>query len=635
VLVSERADDGPDRSAALRALQFVTPGPVRRSFVLKFGIVLLVMALSVGLIGLLATQAITAQTEESVEDEFRTLASQEASLVEQWVDQNERTVELLAGSEAFEGGDHDAALQSVAGQTADDVEALHVVQTDGTGLTVVSTHETGGGLDAEDEREWFDDAATELQGLDEGEVYRSDTYEIGDERYVGFLTPLAADDDHALFIEVTIAELEAALAGAGEGTESFTQVVSEETELVMLDGLGESQSTVPYATADDALDPVSLGAELRDGPDESGLAELRSDEDVIDEPYVVGYAPVDGTDWVVLTHEPRSSAFGVVDSLSTWGVLLTLLAVSLIAVTGSALGYSNARSINTLTRQTQEMREGNLDVELATSREDEIGQLAEGLDAMRTDLKERIDEAERARDGSQSARKEAEVARAEAETMVSYLQEKAEEYSEIMQEVGMGDLTCRLSADGEEESMDRIAGEFNEMISELEKTTGQLKRYVDEVEESGAEVERSAETVRDASEQIANSIQKISDDAYDQKERLRGVSETLEDVTDELDATGADDAVESLEAVSAELGDITELSEETMTESEHVAGAAEEQAAELYEVSERANDLQRYAQPLRDILERFETEAEHEFVFSVGPTGGLERPGASPGEDEL
>jgi hypothetical protein len=71
-----------------------------------------------------------------------------------------------------------------------------------------------------------------------------------------------------------------------------------------------------------------------------------------------------------------------------------------------------------------------------------------------------------------------------------------------------------------------------------------------------------------------------------------------------------------------------------MAEAENVAGAAEEQAAELNEVSERANDLQRYAAPLRDILGRFETEAEHEFVFSVGPTGGAASPGSSPDEDE-
>ena len=46
-----------------------------------------------------------------------------------------------------------------------------------------------------------------------------------------------------------------------------------------------------------------------------------------------------------------------------------------------------------------------------------------------------------------------------------------------------------------------------------------------------------------------------------------------------------------------------------------------------------ANELQRYAEPLRDILERFETEEEHEFVFSVGPTGVGASPEADTGDD--
>jgi hypothetical protein len=70
-----------------------------------------------------------------------------------------------------------------------------------------------------------------------------------------------------------------------------------------------------------------------------------------------------------------------------------------------------------------------------------------------------------------------------------------------------------------------------------------------------------------------------------------------------------------------------------MAESQEVAGAAEEQAAELNTVSERANELQRYAEPLRDILERFETDQEHEFVFSVGPTGGAASPDRDPADD--
>jgi methyl-accepting chemotaxis protein len=278
------------------------------------------------------------------------------------------------------------------------------------------------------------------------------------------------------------------------------------------------------------------------------------------------------------------------------------------------------------------MQEGDLDVELHTTRIDNIGRLYGGFAELRDSLRSQIGEAER-------ARKEAEVSRAEAMEMTNYLQETAEEYSEIMQDCAAGDLTQRMEEDGENEAMDQIAAEFNDMIGELEKTTGQLKSYVDEVEAAGAEVEQSANTVRQASEEVADSIQTISDDAYDQKERLRSVSETMDGVASRLEEMAEHhpdldvaDSLEEIRSIAADVEETADRSGSTMAEAENVAGAAEEQAAELNEVSERAHDLQRYAQPLRDILNRFETEAEHEFVFSVGPTGG--GTGATADEDE-
>jgi len=109
---------------------------------------------------------------------------------------------------------------------------------------------------------------------------------------------------------------------------------------------------------------------------------------------------------------------------------------------------------------------------------------------------------------------------------------------------------------------------------------------------------------------------------------MEGIADEIERISAGHADVAMDDSLGQLRETSNELDDLVELTDETMLEAEQVAGAAEEQAAELNEVSERANDLQRYAQPLRDILERFETEAEHEFVFSVGPTGGAASPGS-------
>jgi methyl-accepting chemotaxis protein len=156
-------------------------------------------------------------------------------------------------------------------------------------------------------------------------------------------------------------------------------------------------------------------------------------------------------------------------------------------------------------------------------------------------------------------------------------------------------------------------------------TTGQLKTFAVEVEEGGRNVQQSAETVRDASEQVADSVQKISDDAYDQKERLQNISEemdavatTLETYAEENPDVDFGDSLETIHEIAEMIGQAVDLGEETMAESENVAGAAEEQAAELNEVSSRAEELVRYAQYLGDGLSNFETEEEHEFVFQTG-----------------
>lgn len=643
----------------LAVLQSLTPDFIRRNFALKFGIVLLVMALSIGVIGVVATQLVTGETESNVEAEFQGDAAQQAEIVEQWIASNRLQVEIQANKGEY-GDDADtvgAELRDDFARAADEVHAMHVLEDDDVeGLQLFASSDDdltlGTPLAEFDDRAWLFDAADgeirlEILDLetdpDDREVFISDVYEADGENVVAFITPTVADADRYLFTEVSIADVQNTLRGAVEEDVGFTQVVktggylgdAEDTNRVMMDARPEGGKLLDtYAEAEHTLEPLRLANDLREETESAGvISNVDADPDVLDEEYAVGYAPVENTDWVVVTHGPRSEVFGFVDTLGTWGLIVTAFAVLLIGVTGAGLGYSTSTSIDRLTRKTEEIREGNLDVDLSSSRIDNIGQLYVGFDEMRDAL---ITQIER----SEEARKEAEAARNDAEQLAEYLQEKAEEYSEIMQQVSTGDLTQRMEKDGQEASMDRIADEFNDMVEELEKTTGQLKSYVDEVEEAGSEVESSAGTVRDASEQVADSIQTISDDAYDQKERLENVSASMDEIAQRLDSLAAehdidlDDSLKQIETVATDVSEISSLSQQTMAESEHVAGAAEEQAAELSEVSERANDLQRYAQPLRDILGRFETEAEHEFVFSVGPTGGAASPSSHPEEED-
>ncbi|GGN88685.1 MULTISPECIES: HAMP domain-containing protein [Haloarcula] len=613
-----------DTSGGLLAT--IVPDVIRRNFALKFGIVLVVMALSVGAIGLLATDQVRTYTENQVTGEYRGVAAQEGDIIEQWFERNRLSVQFVSSSSVWtsdDAADLRAELRNRKAGLSADVANVHLVERQVVESNIVASTSLSAGTNVSAvDRGWTTD--TEFNRA--GEVVHSSVYQTQAGPVVGFMSPVDASQNRYIVIEYSIAGITESLQGSERSAGGFTQVVNA-SNVVMFDegpdgGVGDALLQ-PYASGSEATKPISDANDLRSRNREAGVVATMPANSVLDEKYTVGYSPIEGTDWVVLVHAPYSAVFGFVENVQLYGLAGTALMVLLIGGVGAALGYNTATSIDRLTRKTDQMRQGNLDVDISTSRIDNIGRLYDGFGDMRDALKQQIDEAER-------AQKEAEVSRAEAMEVNNYLQEKAAEFSDVMEAAAAGNLTERMETDGENESMDRIASEFNGMINELEKTVGQLKSFADDVADSGDVVLTSAESVRDASEQVAESVQKISDDAYDQKDRLQTLSEDLDHLVETLEQLEAEnpevdmgDSLSEFRTTATTLQEAADTSEDMMSESETVAGAAEEQAAELNEVSSRAERLKRYAQPLGDILNRFETEAEHEFVFSGGPSQGL------------
>jgi len=613
-------DDTPSESIVQRT----TPDFIRRSFVLKFGIGLLVIGVAVGLIGVVATNEVRSETQQSAEADFQNTALQKSNVAEQWVSQNKLSAWLISNQDRWANDNRNLqqALKNERGRLPDDAKNIHLLERTPNGTTVVASTSIEPGTDANlAYLTW-----TSSVSLDKtSKVTVSNVYADREDKTptIGFVTPTPAAENRLLVFEYGTSRLAESLKGVDGDDDRFSQVVSDEGTIIAdlsdgSDGNGGSAALSEYPVMQTVLDGNNL---RKSDQKKAGVyTSMPAKEGFIDEEYIVGYAPVGGTDWVVLTHAPTSSVFSLTNRIQQWGLITIIGQIVLIGSLGLLLAYSTGSAIDRLTRKTEEMREGNLDIELQTTRIDNIGRLYVGFADMRDALKNQIDEAER-------ARKEAEVSRAEAMEMSNHLQEKATEFSIAMEETAAGDMTTRMEQDGENEAMDTIAAEFNAMIEELEKTTGQLKSFSEEVAESGDVVLTSAESVKDASEQVAESIQRISDRAYDQKDQLQYISEDLDELVETLETFQQEhpdlDLTEPLEqfrAVATQLQDASDTSEEMMQESETVAGAAEEQAAELNEVSSRAKQLKRYARPLGDILERFETDAEHEFVFSGGPS---------------
>ncbi|WP_222916936.1 methyl-accepting chemotaxis protein [Natrinema sp. SYSU A 869] len=543
----------------------LVPTAIRRRYAVKFGIALLILGLSVGLIGFVATGTIANQVEDRVQSDHASAAGQEAQSMQMWNEQNEHTIGMIARSDVVASDDSTA----IEGRFLDWEEHLDADTFDisyvnlnnetvtastndayqGASATDINNVPSGAYEDATETVPWVSDAY-----LADGEFGQNTTV-------VTYVQRSAENENRAI---VYTADLEA-YANQLQDEEGVTTVVLDGDNNVMLDnaGYGKNHETLGYTYSDDSnlvqrarteganTQQVS-GSLLSFDNYAYGLGEDNTDD------YVASSARVFGTDWVVLTVEPTDQALGFVNNVNQWGLVATILGVLMIGAVGAVLGRNTAVSIDRLTDKASEMEEGNLNVDLETKRIDNIGRLYNGFDSMREALREQIQEAE-------AARKEAERERERVQEINGHLEEKAAEYSDVMEAAADGNLTARMEADGNNEAMAEIAKDFNEMLDEIEQTIAELNRFATDVATASEQVTASSEEVRSASQQVTESIQEISDGADRQNESLQSVNQEM---------SGLSTTTEEIAASSNEVADIAERTVDTGHEGQEAAQAA-------------------------------------------------------------
>ena len=199
---------------------------------------------------------------------------------------------------------------------------------------------------------------------------------------------------------------------------------------------------------------------------EQGVVELNNSSQL------VAYAPVRGTDWVLLKHAPTSNAYALRTAVGNDLLLLFGVALFGFILLGATIGRNTVKSLNVLRDNAESIAEGDLAVSVPdTDRVDEVGQalsafdetvtyldtvaaqadalasqefdaavldeavpgdLGRSLATMRTDLEEFVSELERTRSDAREAREE-------AETLAASLESQAERMRELGRDVSVLD----------------------------------------------------------------------------------------------------------------------------------------------------------------------------------------------------
>ncbi|ESP87302.1 methyl-accepting chemotaxis protein [Candidatus Halobonum tyrrellensis] len=556
-------------------LRRILPERVRGSYALKFIAVILLIGVVTGTVGAYTYTNANTEIRADTEAELTSAAESQAGEVSRWVDQRTRTTRMISEYRTMGSGDPervDEFLSATMMELPSDVTHLHYVDVE-TNEILASTDDSRVGR-VETEAAWTDD---EREFTSVNSVFRSDQFVHDGVSTLSFVSPVPTDRDRLLVLSADTGEIASALGTRVEG--GFTDVVDGGDGEIIMDETGRVSDT-DYPLGADA----SAVTAARSG--EVGVVEMEANEDLLNEPYLAAYAPVEGTDWAVVMHVPKSSAYAVLSDVS-FGIR-TLIGGSLLGlvVLGLTIGRGTVRSLDDLEATASELERGNLDTEIDSDRADEIGRLYGTFASMRDSLKERIDEAEAATERAERQREEA------AETAAE-LERTADAYGSVMARCADGDLTERMDADTDNDAMREIATEFNGMIGELEETVVRLQEFADSVAASSEDASDSIDEVQTASEQVSRSTQEIAAGADEQNDDLRETANEMSSLSASVEevAAAADQVAASSEQASSRGEDAQEHAEAAISKMREIERRTDSTVDEVESLDEEVKQI--------------------------------------------
>ncbi|WP_435358847.1 methyl-accepting chemotaxis protein [Haloarchaeobius sp. DFWS5] len=279
---------------------------------------------------------------------------------------------------------------------------------------------------------------------------------------------------------------------------------------------------------------------------------------------------------------------------------LFVLGLATTVAVMSSLGFGSLSQfveVRALTEKANAVEAGDFDVELATDREDEIGELSQAIAGMRDELQASLADAERAQQASEDARKDVQV-------MNDHLERTAERYGLTMAACAEGDLSRRLPTDEtENEAMRAVARSFNDMLDELEPAHAEAKSFARTVARASTNAADQMDTVGERSHDVQQTVERIERGAQAQSDHITSVSADMEDLSatvEEMTATAETVAEQSAEAVSAN-EDGRKAVVDTAQAMRAIRDSTQEVARDVQSLHEQIDRIDRMSSTITDI----------------------------------
>mgnify|MGYP006286218865 CR=1 FL=1 len=292
--------------------------------------------------------------------------------------------------------------------------------------------------------------------------------------------------------------------------------------------------------------------------------------------------------------------------LITGHLVLTGLTIVATVVTAGVLGTAThllLGTIDELVADINAIESGELDHEVTTTRDDELGEMFRSLDSLRQSLKSRIEEAE-------AERQQAAAAEAELETEIEHRKHEFEQYAaaygERMDACADGDLTHRLPTDSDDDSMQRIATRFNEMIADIEAVIAGMESTADELDAVNREMVSKADEVRSHSEEVDDAVDGIAEDARTQHELIEEILEELTTLSSTFEevASQADEVATRTRRAADSAADVQSTTADAAAEIRRVESESADTIATVRELEAAMDEVRSVVELIDEIAEQ-------------------------------
>ncbi|MFT4923609.1 MAG: methyl-accepting chemotaxis protein [Haloarculaceae archaeon] len=564
------------------------PDLVSQSYARRLGVALVLAILAMVAFGLVISAQASATLNDDVREELTALSGSQADQLDSWLTNTQRSIRSTSAHPAL-GGSADQTRQYLSGlidtnATSQGVVAVHYLNT--TTMTFeASSNEQFVGVSPAEQGAAFAENPPTFDGPDDTYVSEPFTVPMADHPIVSVLSPVEGDDDHVLVYMVNLPER--------------TQTISQHRGDSMTTVVNEDGRYVAHPNTSKILQPQDGNVDV--GDLSTGETQFTEQDGTL-----MAMTRLGTTDWIVTTRSDREQAFALSNQINSDLIGLLLFAIITLGLVGVTIGTNTIVSLRRLSARAREMGDGNLDVDLSTTRNDEFGTLYESFDRMRSSLREQIRESEQAKEEAEQARQDAVEEREEMQEMNDHLEAKAAEYREVLSDAAAGDLTSRVDPESTNESMQSVGLEINTTLAALEETIADMQSFADSVLAASGQLDENAEQVDEASRQVRTSIEEIFDGATEQSERLHEAAaemENLSAIAQQVASSAQQVATTSQSA--AEVGEEgREAAQEAVEEMTAIDDQTDETVEEITALAEDLDEIGDIVDLIQEIVEQ-------------------------------